>query len=333
MNINEITATTNGGGIKLNESVIPSTYSVSTLSTSSSFSVLIDRDCTLSPITRMPPIDTMYYFARDHIPNYNKLYTYPNDPEYNPNTNGVTNFSYAFYGMYYCEDTIGSIMNRFDWNSCTDMSYAFRGSAGRYTNLVGSIPFIPKNVINLCSTFNYCSLLSGNIPSIPNSVKDMSGTFYYCYRLKGSIPNIPNSVTSIDSAFFECRNLTGTIPNIPNSVTDMSFAFKDCYNLTGSIPNIPNSVTNMAGTFSRCINLTGGGDINIPSSVINMFMAFANCSNLASSNLYIHSNNVINVFDFLRGCKVNNVYVHANTVTYNTVLSEFGPDNDYVKIF
>lgn len=87
---------------------IPTTYA------SSIFQELIDRDCTLFPITRTPSISTMYYYARDHIPNYDTISTYPNDPEYNPNTNGVTNFSYAFYGMYYCEDTIGSIMNRFD---------------------------------------------------------------------------------------------------------------------------------------------------------------------------------------------------------------------------
>ena len=169
------------GGVKLNEvykrseSVIPSTYSAS------SFSVLIDGDCTLSPITRiqMPPIDTMYRYAADHIPNYDTIITYPNDPEYNPNTNGVTNFSRAFFNMSYCRDSIGSIMNRFDCNSCTDMS----------------------------ETFRTCYNLTGSIPNIPNSVTNMSYAFFNCSNLSSSNVYIhSNNISNATSCFYNMRN-------------------------------------------------------------------------------------------------------------------------------
>ena len=243
----------------------------------------------------MPPIDTMYRYAADHIPNYGTIITYPNDPEYNPNTNGVTNFSRAFFNMSYCRDTIGSIMNRFDWNSCTDMSDAFRCC----NNLTGSIPNIPNSVINMYDVFSFCYNLTGSIPNIPNSVTNMSYAFESCYRLTGSIPNIPNSVTNINGAFFCCYNLTGSIPNIPNSVINVSYAFYRCYNLTGSIPSIPNSVTNVS-------------------------YAFFNCSNLSSSNVYIHSNNISNATNcFYNMRNTMNIYVHAGT-TYNTFYKAMG---------
>ena len=283
---------TSGVGVNLNDVVIPSTYSASTLSTSSRFSVLIDGDCTISVYTSF----TMYYFARDHIPRYNRITTYPNDPEYNPNTNGVTNFSYAFYGLSNCKDTINSIMNRFNWNSCTDMSSAFYSCY----NITGSIPYIPNSVTNMKSAFSSCQKLTGSIPDIPNSVTDMYKAFSWCINLTGSIPNIPNSVTNMSNAFSYCYNLTGSIPNIPNSVTDMSGAFYYCYNLTGSIPNIPNSVTDMSG-------------------------AFYNCSSLSSSNVYIHSNNISNATNcFADMNNTMNIYVHANTTTYNSFYRAMG---------
>ena len=205
----------------------------------------------------------MYYYARDHIPNYQNIATYPNDIQYNPDTNGVTNFDHAFFDMNKCRDTIGSIMNRFDWNSCTDMSWAFA----------------------------------------------------LCYKLTGSIPNIPNSVTNMGSTFWFCGFITGHIPTIPNSVTDMSSTFQYCSNLTGSIPNIPNRVTDMSYTFS-------------------------DCSKLSSSNVYIHSNNVINAtscFRYMRN--IVNIYVHANTTTYNSFYKAMGRKtynsvwNSYLKTF
>ena len=224
-------------------------------------------------------ISTMYYYARSHIPSYQTITTYPNDIQYNPDTNGVTNFSYAFAEMLYCKDTIGSIMNRFDWNSCTDMSHAFDTTGAiffYYCNFTGSIPNIPDSVTNMSFAFRGCSILTGSIGSIGNSVTDMSGAFYYCYNLTGSIPNIPNSVTNMYSAFDHCYNLTGSIPNIPNSVTDMSYAFY-------------------------------------------------NCHNLSSSNVYIHSNNV----SIANNCFYNmgntmNIYVHANTKTYNSFYKAMG---------
>ena len=201
----------------------------------------------------------MHSYASDHIPNFNKITTYPNDPEYNPNTNGVTNFGYAFFDMHQCKDTIGSIMNRFDWNSCTDMSYAFM----------------------------LCYNLTGSIPNIPNSVTDIDFAFAQCYNLTGSIPNIPNSVTNMYSAFMLCRNLTGNIPNIPDSVTDMSRTFYFCFNLTGSIPNIPNSVTNMREAFSNCSNLSSSNVYIHSNNVSNAINCFHNMRN--TMNIYVHA--------------------------------------------
>ena len=334
------------GGVKVNEtyerseSVIPSTYS------SSSFSVLIDRNCTISPVVKSlkEHIDTMYYYATNHIPNYAIITTYPNDIQYNPDTNGVTNFSRAFFNMSYCRDSIGSIMNRFDWNSCTDMSDAFRYC----NNLTGSIPNIPNSVINMYGAFSFCYNLTGSIPNIPNSITNMSYAFSGCYSLTGSIPNIPNSVININGAFFGCYNLTGSIPNIPNSITNMSETFCRCYNLTGSIPNIPNSITNMTNAFYYCSNLTGsipnipnsvtsisyafyscsnltGSIPNIPNSITNMSYAFSYCSNLSSSNVYIHSNNISNATKcFYNMRNTMNIYVHANTNTYNSFYKAMG---------
>ena len=284
----------------------------------------------------------MYYYAANHIPRYSTITTYPNDPEYNPNTNGVTNFSYAFAGMLYCKDTIGSIMNRFDWNSCTDMSHAFDTTGAilyYYCNFTGSIPNIPDSVTNMSEAFRGCSILTGSIGSIGNSVTDMSIAFYYCYNLTGSIPNIPNSVTNMYSAFDHCYRLTGSIPNIPNSVTDMSWAFSFCSNLTGSIGSIGNSVTNMSEAFSFCSNLTGSIP-NIPNSVTDMYDAFYDCYRLSSSNVYIHSNNVNDAsYCFYNMGNTMNIYVHANTNTYNSFYKAMGNStynaewNCYLKTF
>ena len=305
MNTNEITATTNGGGVNLSESVIPSTYS------SSSFSVLIDRDYELIPTTRIPPIDSMYYYAKRHIPNYQTITTYPNDIQYNPDTNGVTDFRYAFANMKYCRDTIGSIMNRFDWNSCTTMYNAF---------------------------YN-CYNLTGSIPNIPNSVTNMSYTFANCYNITGYISKLPNSIRDINGTFYNCSNLTGSIPSINDDVSDMSDAFHDCSNLTGSIPNIPKNVLFMNDTFSNCYNLTGYIP-NIPGGVTGIINAFYNCYRLSSSNVYIHSRKIL----YATNCFYNmgntmNIYVHAGTATYNSFYKAMGNStynpkwNCYLKTF
>ena len=104
----------------------------------------------------------------------------------------------------------------------------------------------------------------------------------------------------------------------------MSYAFSACYNLTGSIPNIPNSVSYMNSAFFNCYNLTGSIP-NIPNSVIYMNATFYNCYKLSSSNVYIHSNNVsgaLNCFYNMRNTM--NIYVHANTKTYNTFYKAMG---------
>ena len=335
---------TSGGVVNLNDVVIPSTYSASTLSTSSSFTVLIDGDYELIPTTRIPPISTMYYYARDHIPNYNKITTYPNDPEYNPNTNGVTNFRYAFRNMKNCKDSIGSIMNRFDWNSCTDMSYAFMYC----NNLTGSIPNIPNNVTNMVNAFYFCKNLTGSIPKLPSNVRNMFYAFYQCRLITGSIPEIPNTVTNISGAFDICLSLTGKVPKIPNGITSIGFTFASCYNLTGPISEIPNSVTNMMSAFQECSNLTGsipnfpnsvkyldstfvncknltGSIPNIPNSVTSMSYTFKDCTKLSSSNVYIHSNNVSRANNcFYNMGNTMNIYVHANTKTYNSFYKAMG---------
>ena len=124
-----------------------------------------------------------------------------------------------------------------------------------------------------------------------------------------------NGVTNFSYAFSGCSNLTGSIPNIPNSVTDMSYAFSGCSNLTGSIPNIPNSVT-------------------------DMYDAFYDCYRLSSSNVYIHSNNVSRATDcFYNMGNTMNIYVHANTNTYNSFYKAMGNStynskwNCYLKTF
>ena len=331
---------------------IPSIYASDTYT----FSQLINSDCTISPITRIKPIATMYYYARDHIRGYNFISTYPNDAEYNPNTNGVTNFSYAFYNMTNCRDSIGSIMNRFDWNSCTDMSYAFTSykptTWAKQPKLTGNIPYIPKNVVNLSYAFYQCKDLSiqkslilpdtiidmsyafTNIggdylpTSLPSKVVNISHAFsdigisfgfekeYRCY---GKIPNIPNTVKDMSYAFDSLGNVTGSIPIIPNSVTNMSSAFHDCRNLTGSLPKIPNSVSDMSDAFYDCFNLTGSIP-NIPNSITNMAFTFYNCRNLTGSVPNI-PNSVTDMSETFMHCyrlSSSNVYIHSNNVSNAT---------------
>ena len=166
----------------------------------------------------------MYRYAANHIPSYKIISTYPNDPEYNPNTNGVTNFSYAFFGMSRCKDTIGSIMNRFDWNSCTDMSNAFSTDislAGM--NFTGSIPKIPNSVINMSHAFFGCHNLTGSIPNIPNSVINMSYAFSNCSNLSSSNVYIhSNNVSNAINCFCNMRN-TMNIYVHANTTTYNSF--------------------------------------------------------------------------------------------------------------
>ena len=106
-----------------------------------------------------------------------------------------------------------------------------------------------------------------------------------------------------------------TIPIIHNNITDIKHAFHDCSNLTGIIPNIPNSVTDISDVFNSCYNLS-------------------------SSNVYIHSNNITNAYGCFYGMgNTMNIYVHANTRTYNTFYEAMGNStynaewNCYLKTF
>ena len=314
--------TLSGGGYSVDSQIIPSNY-------------LYNID-----FKDREKINTMYYYAKDHIPNYSSITTYPNDIQYNPNTVGVTNFSYAFHNMKNCTETLESIYNRFDWNSCTNMRSAF-GCTYDFpmSKLYGSIPEIPNIVTDMSWAFAYLCNLSGSIPNIPNSVIYMSYAFYNCRNLTGSIPNIPNNVTNMSDAFYRCYNLTGSIPEIPNGVLYINDAFYNCRNLTGSIPEIPNTISNMVYAFYYCYNLTGSIP-NIPNSVTNMYRTFYECESLSSSNVYIHSDNVSNAINcFYNMGNTMNIYVHAGTATYNSFYKAMGNStynskwNCYLKTF
>ena len=208
MNINDTIiinpVNTSGGGEILNDVVIPSTYSASTLSPSSSFNVLIDGDYELIPKVNSlrPVMSSMYYYARDHIPSYSTISYYPNVIQYNPDTSNVINFSFAFYGMKGCMSNISSIISRFNWNRCNDMSYAF----SECSNLTGFISEIPRNVTNLYHTFYGCSNITG-VSNIPNRVTNMAYAFADCSKISSDVYIDSNYVTNAYGCFYNIGTL------------------------------------------------------------------------------------------------------------------------------
>ena len=95
-------------------------------------------------------INNMSYFAEKFINNYYEIIAYPNNSKYNMDTKNAIDFSYSFANMYNCKDTIKSIYDRFNWNSCTNMKGAF----DYCYNLTGNIlKFSNKNITDTLSNF------------------------------------------------------------------------------------------------------------------------------------------------------------------------------------
>ena len=269
--MSKIDSLVGGGTESIENASIPSTYASGGIYNES---ILIDNNCTLEPKVQIyrEQISTMYKYAEYHIPNYMNITTYPNDIQYNPNTTGVINFVSAFANLKNCSDTIGSIINRFDWSSCKTIQYVF---------------------------YN-CRKLTGQIPEFPKDLAYMKEAFTHCRNLTGAIPKIPEGIQRLDYTFYDCSNLSGITGDLPTSITNLESCFEECSNLTGTIPNIPENVFDVAD-------------------------AFWGCSKFSSSDIYVFSNKINYANRFTVGCKnTMNIYVHANTTTYNAFYKAMG---------
>lgn len=162
--------------------------------------------------------------------------------------------------------------------------------------------------------------------------KNMDYAFYNCSNLTGSLERLPDLAFSLGGSFFNCRNITGNIPILGTNIRFFQATFSNCVNLTGSLPSyFPDTITNMQSAFSNCTNITGSIP-NIPRYVQNLYSTFSGCKKLSSSNIYIFNDTIPynSTFygaasNFTLGCtNVMNIYVHANTDTYNAFYKAMG---------
>ena len=331
----------------------------------------INNDCTLSPdyITR-EPIDSMYYYAKNNIPDYVNISSYPNSLRYNPYTNSVTNFSHAFENCKKINDSYINIYSRFNWNSCTDISSCFNGMI----KLHGNVNYVPEGNINMASAFRYTNV--GPYVCIPLQASNLSNTYAYTYNAKYIILSstgyyeLPNdcditsifrfgsleidigkcrfyNITNFAYAFqgtniygrthgistyatnmagaFSNTNITSSDSLVPSMIVDFSSAYENCKKFTSmhTFEN-RNYLRQMYSSYRNCVNAKGTVP-NIPVNVIDVSYCFENCKSLSSSNIYIYSNRITSVRNFTYGCtNVMNIYVHANTTTYNSFYEAMG---------
>ena len=228
---------------------------------------------------------------------------------------------------------------------------SFRFAFQHCYNISGSIPVIPNKTTNMAYMFNGCNKLTGPLPTIPNSVTIMAYTFRGCSGLTGGFFDIPENVTNADAVFWDCKGLQGPMPKVHNNLSNaygifrncnitgainmdtysnpkigtIAYLFYNCYKLTGSISKFPPNMIYMHSTFYNCSNITG----TIPNITSTNFRGaaypFYNCQKLSSSNIYIFSDILTECDGFTSGCKnTMNIYVHANTTTYNTFYKAMG---------
>ena len=153
--------------------------------------------------------------------------------------------------------------------------YMFYNCSG----LTGPIPELPKGLIKVSNMFDGCKNLTGDIPAIPDEIQDGSFMFNDCSGLNGSITKLSDNLVDGTYMFYNCRNLTGNIPDLPNSLINAEAMFSDCSNLSGTIPELPVNLKDASYMFDGCKKLTGGIP-ELPDSLYNGDNMFYGCSNL-----------------------------------------------------
>ena len=339
------------GGVNetINVASIPSTYADTyPLEPVNEYGVAINNDCTLSPdyITR-EPIDSMYYYARDHIPNYTNISSYPNSLRYNPLTNNVTNFSNAFNSCKKLATSFETLYHRFDWESCIDMSNCFYATR----NITGNA-IIPRTAKDITNAFAYSGIES-LVPD-ENGMYDFGGrlvqsAFKFCENFSINLSKcLWNNVHNTYYVFRD-TNVYGTIggmeatnynaygmlqntnveyaqhPMMP-MVIDTSYLFDNCSNFKGPMYDYFSTAQfkYMLKMFANCRSLLGIIP-NIPETIISLEYAFENCSSLSSSNIYILTDNITIATKFTYGCtNTMNIYVHAGSRTYDAFYKAMG---------
>lgn len=122
---------------------------------------------------------------------------------------------------------------------------------------------------------------------------------------------------STSPSFYNYQN-TITEISVGNLVTNMSEAFMSCANLTGNAA-CGDNVINMYGAYRACGQLTGPAVCG--PNVVNMVYAYQYCVSIGG-NAYFYSPNVsnaVNCFNGKNNSRLLNIYVPANSTTFNTV--------------
>ena len=203
------------------------------------------------------------------------------------------------------------------------------------SNLKGS-PVCGNNVKAMYDAYDLCKNITGSAACGPN-VTDMNSAYAWCENLTTAVCG--DLVTDMNSTYMRCYNILTPVcgPNVEtmfntyegcirligpavcgDNVTNMYQTYKDCYNLTGS-PVCGNNVTNMSSTYNNCYSLTGSPVCG--PNVTNMRETYFGCYNL-HGNMYMLSDNVTNVFNCFYNRNISNtlnVYVKANSTTFNTI--------------
>ena len=156
---------------------------------------------------------------------------------------------------------------------------AFKSTFIGQEKLTGTIPALPKTLMDGSYMFAGCSNLTGTIPALPDSLTNGEDMFGGCSGLTRMTSHLPTNLTNGYSMFSGCSGLTGSIPALPDSLTVGRYMFSSCSNLTGTIPPLPDSLTDGEGMFSSCSGLTGSIPA-LPSSLGNGWAMFSGCSGL-----------------------------------------------------
>ena len=149
-------------------------------------------------------------------------------------------------------------INQFNLSSLRKLDRTFLNA----TNLTGSIPNLPINLINGYAAFEGRSGLTGNIPAFPTGLTLANAMFDGCTGLTGEIPAFPPNLLRANFMFQDCSGLTGSIPEFPSTLAYAQSMFDGCTNLTGVIPAIPSVLEMGAYMFRNCRKLTGIEKLN-----------------------------------------------------------------------
>jgi len=148
-------------------------------------------------------------------------------------TDANSSHTYAQYGDYIVTMT-GDITSLYASPSDVkitklhDLKMGTLKKAQFYSNcseLTGSIPNLPPNLISGFDMFTRCEGLTGEIPDLPASLENGASMFDNCIGLTGRIPTLPSSLTNAWDMFYNCKGLTGTAPSRPASLSECTNIF------------------------------------------------------------------------------------------------------------